>query len=199
MKKLVYIIAILAVVCISCEIGSRNTVEKEGEDSLGTVETTTMDETREVRGQVGDGTSMNVLELVTEQMDTLNIEIPGALVAGGLSVGDEVDVIYTKEYGSLTSSIAINLTALQHLWTQRSSQGTQSIELSKNGVAATYNMPNIDYVRWSILNGQLLLHAPQKAGVESSGYTDTFDILMLTDDTLVLGTANHQSKFWKEN
>ena len=56
MKKLVYIIAILAVVCISCEIGSRNTVEKEGEDSLGTVETTTMDETKEVRGLVGDGT-----------------------------------------------------------------------------------------------------------------------------------------------
>jgi hypothetical protein len=108
-------------------------------------------------------------------------------------------VIYTKEYGSLTSSIAINVTALQHLWTQRSSQGTQSIEISPKGVAATYNMPNIEYDHWSILNGRLLLHSPQKAGVESSGYTDTFDILMLTADTLVLGTENHQSKFWKEN
>ncbi|MBO7660953.1 MAG: hypothetical protein J6S65_05410, partial [Bacteroidaceae bacterium] len=82
---------------------------------------------------------------------------------------------------------------------QRSSQGTQSIEISPNGVAATYNMPNIEYDHWSILNGRLLLHSPQKAGVESSGYTDTFDILMLTANTLVLGTENHQSKFWKEN
>jgi acyl carrier protein len=198
-KKLVYIVAILAIVCVSCEIGSRNTAEKEGEDTLATVESTELDETKEVRGQVGDGSSMNMLELVTEQLDTLNIEIPGALVAGGVKVGDEVDVIYTKEYGSLTSSIAINVTALQHLWTQRSSQGTQSIEISPKGVAATYNMPNIEYDHWSILNGRLLLHSPQKAGVESSGYTDTLDILMLTADTLVLGTENHQSKFWKEN
>ena len=189
----------MAIVCVSCEIGSRNTAEKEGEDTLVTVESTELDETKEVRGQVGDGSSMNMLELVTEQLDTLNIEIPGALVAGGVKVGDEVDVIYTKEYGSLTSSIAINVTALQHLWTQRSSQGTQSIEISPKGVAATYNMPNIEYDHWSILNGRLLLHSPQKAGVESSGYTDTFDILMLTADTLVLGTENHQSKFWKEN
>ena len=120
MKKLVYIVAILAIVCVSCEIGSRNTAEKEGEDTLATVESTELDETKEVRGQVGDGSSMNMLELVTAQLDTLNIEIPGALVAGGVKVGDEVDVIYTKEYGSLTSSIAINVTALQHLWTQRS-------------------------------------------------------------------------------
>ena len=189
----------MAIVCVSCEIGSRNTAEKEGEDTLATIESTELDETKEVRGQVGDGSSMNMLELVTEQLDTLNIEIPGALVAGGVKVGDEVDVIYTKEYGSLTSSIAINVTALQHLWTQRSSQGTQSIEISPKGVAATYNMPNIEYDHWSILNGRLLLHSPQKAGVESSGYTDTFDILMLTADTLVLGTENHQSKFWKEN
>ena len=129
----------------------------------------------------------------------ISIKSPIAEALLNKKVGDEVDVIYTKEYGSLTYSIAINVTALQHLWTQRSSQGTQSIEISPKGVAATYNMPNIEYDHWSILNGRLLLHSPQKAGVESSGYTDTFDILMLTADTLVLGTENHQSKFWKEN
>ena len=68
-KKLVYIVAILAIVCVSCEIGSRNTAEKEGEDTLATVESTELDETKEVRGQVGDGSSMNMLELVTEQLD----------------------------------------------------------------------------------------------------------------------------------
>ncbi len=117
-----------------------------------------------------------------------------------MQAGDEVDVIYSKTEDGYMANIAINTTSLQHLWTQpRSTGGTQSLEISPEGHATTYDMPGVDYDAWSIHNGQLLLHSTRKAAVESSGYTDTFDILLLTPDTLVLGNADTQRVFWREN
>ena len=197
MKKILYFILPLFLLS-SCEWGTTTTGGEN--DSLLTDSIVDSVLVVEVRGTAGDGSSMNVLELVTDQMDTLSIEIPNSLIAGGVQAGDEVDVLYTKQGGILTSTIAINTTALQHLWTQPcSTGGTQSLEISPEGHAATYDMPGVDYDSWSIHDGRLLLHSPRKAAVESSGYTDTFDILLLTSDTLVLGNEQTHSVFWREN
>ena len=197
MKKIL-LFALPLLLCMSCEWGS--TSGGGNNDSLQTDTIIDSVVVVEVRGTAGDGTSMNVLELVTDQLDTLSIEIPNSLIAGGVQAGDEVDVIYTKQDGMLTSTIAINTTALQHLWTQpRSTGGTQSLEISPEVHAATYDIPGVDYDSWSIRDGRLLLHSPRKAAVESSGYTDTFDILLLTADTLVLGNEEGHNVFWREN
>ena len=198
MKKIFYFVAVLMLLT-ACEWG---TTQNGGEsDSLQKLDSVAeIVKVIETRGTVTDGSSMNVLEIVTDKMDTLDIEIPVSMVAGGVQEGEEVDVIYTKTDEGLKATIAINITALQHLWTQpRSTGGTQSLEISPEGHAATYDMPGVDYDSWSILDGRLLLHSPRKAAVESSGYTDTFDILMLTPDTLVLGNDNTHSVFWCEN
>ena len=180
---------------------TRNSESGVDSDSIALAEWKAENETHEVRGFVGDGSSMNYLEVITaDTNDTLNIEISNTLIAGGVKAGDDIDVIYTQADGELVSSIAINVSSLEHLWTQPSSQGgTQSLEIDHDGHATTYNMPGIDYDRWSLLNGQLLLHSPRKAGIEQSGYTDTFDILMLTADTLVLGHHAEIKRFWREN
>lgn len=197
MKKILFFILPL-LLFTACEWG---TTENGGDgDSLQTDSTVDSVQVIETRGTVTDGSSMNVLELVTDKMDTLDIEIPITMVMGGVQEGDEVDVIYTKTEDGLMASIAINTTALQHLWTQpRSTGGTQSLEISPGGHATTYDMSGVDYDSWSISDGRLLLHSPRKAAVESSGYTDTFDILMLTPDTLVLGNNDTHSVFWCEN
>ena len=197
MKKILWLILPLAVMS-SCEWGT--TTNGGNDDSLEVDSIVDSTMVYEVRGIAGDGTSMNVLELVTDGLDTLDIEIPVSMIAGGVQAGDEVDVIYSKTDDGYMANIAINTTALQHLWTQpRSTGGTQSLEISPEGHASTYDMPGVDYDAWSILNGQLLLHSPRKAAVESSGYTDTFDILLLTADTLVLGNEQTHSVFWREN
>ncbi len=183
---------------VACE--NTGTQQQEEADTLVVMPVTEVAQMTEVRGTVGDGSSMNMLELVTADYDTLDIEIANSLVAGSIAAGNDIDVIYSNVEGTLVSSIAINLTALQHLWTQRNAQGNlQSLEINAEGQAATYNMAGLDYDHWTLKDGQLLLHAPQKAGVESSGYTDTFDILMLTADTLVLGASDSQTIFWREN
>ena len=198
MKKLVYLFAALTALTavLSCEGNGKG----DGEEDTLTILPVEVPAMEEVRGRVGDGSSMNVLELITGDNDTVNIEISASIIAGGLMEGDEVDVIYTRLDSALVSTIAINVTTLQHLWTQRSSQGgTQSLEINPDGNATTYNMGNIIYDHWTLQDGQLLLHSPRLPGVESSGYTDTFDILMLTADTLVLSTSEAQSIFWREN
>lgn len=200
MKKIVYLsVALMGILAfVSCEgFGQKGNGD---EDTLAVVPLNEIPEIEEVRGRVGDGSSMNVLELITGDNDTLNIEVSASIIAGGLMEGDEMDVIFSRLDSALVSTIAINVTTLQHLWTQRSSQGgTQSLEINPDGNATTYNMGNIDYDHWSLLDGQLLLHSPRLPGVESSGYTDTFDILMLTNDTLVLSAGDAQSIFWREN
>ena len=190
--------ASLLLLCVYCE--NSGTQQQNDADTLDITSLEELPEVIEVRGVVGDGSSMNMLELVTPEYDTLNIEISNSLIAGSIAAGDDIDVIYSKVDNDLVSSIAINITALQHLWTQRSSQGQlQSLEINPDGFAETYNMNGINYDRWSVKDGQLLLHASQKAGVEGSGYTDTFDILMLTADTLVLGASDSQTRFWRDN
>lgn len=73
----------------------------------------------EAIGKIGDGTSMNVLELVDDNGDTLLINMPVSTITGGVESGDIIDVIYTASSGGdMTASVAVNLTALQHLWTQ---------------------------------------------------------------------------------
>ena len=197
MKKILYFVASL-MLFTACEWG---TTQNGGDnDSLLTDSIIDSVKVIETRGTVTDGSSMNVLEIVTDKMDTLDIEIPVSMVAGGVQEGEEVDVIYTKTDEGLVATIAINISSLQHLWTQpRSTGGTQSLEISPEGHATTYDMPGVDYDSWSIVDGRLLLHSPRKAAVESSGYTDTFDILLLTPDTLVLGNEQTHSVFWREN
>ncbi len=197
MKKILFF-ALPLLLCMSCEWGT--TTNGGNDDSLANDSVIDSTVVYEVRGIAGDGTSMNVLELISDGLDTFDIEIPVSMIAGGVQAGDEVDVIYSKTEDGYLANIAINTTALQHLWTQPcSTGGTQSLEISPEGHASTYDMPGVDYDAWSIKNGQLLLHSPRKAAVESSGYTDTFDILMLTADTLVLGNNDTHSVFWREN
>lgn len=155
---------------------------------------------REVCGTAGDGSSMNVLELITDRGDTLDIEIPIALIRGGVKAGEKLDVVYSEAGGRRISSVAVNVSSLLHLWTQHGQMGgTQSLELNEGGRATTYNMGGIDYDRWALKDGQLLLTSPVKVAQESAAITDTFDIVKLTADTLVLSAADMQSVFWREN
>lgn len=154
---------------------------------------------REAVGTVGDGTSMHVLELVTDSLDTLYLETSSIVVSGGLVCGNRVNVIYHRDAEGLTATAATNTTALEHLWTRRAANGhTQSLEIDAGGRAATYDMPTA-YSTWRLHGGQLLLSTPRQAGVEQSGYTDTFDIMLLNADSLVIAGAHGLQHYWREN
>ncbi len=153
----------------------------------------------EAHGIIGEGSSMNVIEFINDNGDTLYINKSGQDVMGGLVVGDELEVIYNVTKDDVFASVAVNLTSLQHIWSQRNLEGReQSLELDAEGRATTYNM-SVDYDSWEVKDGLLLLHSPKKLGDEGPAVVDTFEIMQLTTDSLVLMNGDFVTEFSRYN
>lgn len=153
----------------------------------------------EAHGRVGEGTSMNVIEFINDEGDTLYIYANSHSIMGGLAVGDELKIIYNVKDDDLIASMAVNLTALQHVWSQRGADGKeQSLEIDEKGRATTYDM-SVEYESWDVENGLLLLRVPKKIGDESPAIVDTFEIMQLTPDSLVLMNGDFVSEFERYN
>ena len=153
----------------------------------------------EAHGTIGDGSSMNVIEFINDDGDTLYISKNGQSVMGGVVAGDEVEVIYNVADDDIFASVAVNLTSLQHIWTQRGADGReQSLELDAKGSATPYNM-GVEYDAWEVKDGLLLLHSPKKLGDESPAVVDSFEIMQLTSDSLVLMHGEYVTEFERYN
>lgn len=148
---------------------------------------------KEIRGTAGDGTSMNVIEVVAVNGDTLYITTPAQMISGGIEAGDEVDIIYNDNGDENTGVVAINISTLTKVWNHINTLGAkQSIELCSNGDVNTWNMPAPAYDSWKLEGGKLLMHSPAVLAKEVGEHTDTFDILSLKKDELVLSLHNHE-------
>lgn len=192
MKKIyATILAIAAIIFASCNGKKEPVVNIVPVDELPSI--------IEAHGTIGEGTSMNMLEFINDDGDTVYINMSSQSIMGGEAAGDEIQVVYNTKADENIASIAVNLTSLQHLWAQIGSDGTeQSLELNSGGRASTYDM-SIDYDSWEIRDGLLLLHSPKKLGDESPAIIDTFQIMELTDDNLVLMNGIFTTEFIREN
>ncbi len=202
MKKLsLTVLALAALMFFSCE-EKKKEQDKTASTTPPKVKVVALDEIPgivEAHGTVGDGTSMNVLEFVNDDGDTLYISKGAQSVMGGVVAGDELEVIYNVTKEDVVASVAVNLTALQHLWSQRGADGReQSLELNSGGRATTYNML-VEYESWEVKDGLLLLRSPKKVGNESPAVVDSFEIMQLTSDSLVLMHGNMMTEFSRYN
>lgn len=172
---------------------------KGDNDSIKIISVDSLPGIEEAVGTIGEGTSMNVLEFISDNGDTVYINTPGDLVTGGGMSGDRVSVVYYVNGKENLASVVVNLTSLQHLWTQKGADGhEQSLELDANGVAVTYNM-RVEYNSWEVKDGLLLLHSPKKVASEGSEIVDSFHIMSLTDEQLVLANHNIETVFELDN
>lgn len=149
-------------------------------DSLAIVEQTTVEV-----GTVGDGTSMHLLELVGRSGDTLYFDYENNAV-GGLACGDLVSVEYTKGDGELNAEHIVNLTALCNSWMANYDFGSSYLTLKQDG-RASYVGSDFPYKKWAISDGCLYL-TKDGAYMTEEGDIDTFDIVLLTEDSLLLQT-----------
>lgn len=129
-----------------------------------------------IYGVCGDGSTMHVLELITDGGDTLSYMIgeqeSGTQdVLGGLLVGDRLAVIEGTQNGEKVAKKVINLTTLLGRWTSID----KNFEIEEGGVVkSNVKAESHPWTSWKILNGHLLLN------------TDTFDIDELGQDSLYL-------------
>lgn len=139
------------------------------------VESEAIDST--VFGTCGEGTAMHSLELITDAGDTLQYIIGEDAdgiqdVQGGLLVGDRLAVIEGMSVdGEKEARKVINLTTLLGKWVSLD----KNFEILEGGVVKSHLQAESNpWVRWKILNGQLLLNK------------DTFNISKLGKDSLYL-------------
>ena len=167
-------------------------------DTINVVGLDTLPGIVEMQGRVGDGTSMNELEVITPKGDTVIVSIAEEMIKGDVKAGDEVDVIYYINQDENLASTVVNMTALRHLWTASRNGQRQSIELDKDGVAVSYDM-GVDYAHWLVKDGNLILQDSKPIGSEKTQRSDTFEIMSLTSSQLVLMKHHEELVFEMEN
>lgn len=137
------------------------------------------------KGVVGDSTiygkcvdaAMHSLTMLTDKGDTLYFSLEDfsherrADVQGGLLIDDKLAVIAELHDDLHFPSKVINLTTLQGEW----KGAGRDFDIEEGGTVSTHvQYESTPYTTWKIFNGRLVL-AP-----------DTFDVTMLTGDSLCL-------------
>jgi len=176
MKKLIYAIAGIAILMGSygCKEGKpQNAVVEDSVEFL--TDTIEAEPDTTIYGRCGEGTTMHMLELLTNEGDTLTLAIPDdsiTHVKGGLSVGDRLAVI--TEAGDAESEAyatnVINLTTLLGKWAALD----KTFELQEGGTVVSDVQEPRPITEWKIFNGRFVLSI------------DTFDIYELGADSLYL-------------
>ena len=133
-----------------------------------------------IYGVLGDGTSMHVLEVKTDDGQTLNFAIDQDTVSdvqGGLLAGNRVTLVaYPKtndEAEMPEIKKLVNLTTLLGKWTSldRNFEILEDGSVKSTSAGASETNP---YTAWTMYNGKLILN------------TDTFDVLSLAADSMEL-------------
>lgn len=176
MKRIVYFIAFMAVVFIAASCGDK---KKNAESNMTEVAKDSAAVDTTLYGTCGEGTSMNSLQLITDNGKTLEFTMQGedtsSNVLGGLLSGDRLAVIACKTAdGEMFAQTVINITSLFGKW----SSIDRSFTIEEGGVVEGDQQEQKTYVDWRILNGKLILTS------------DTFSIYSLGPDSLLLENAN---------
>lgn len=176
MKKAALFASCLMALLLAIGCGRQKTVSQTVvEDS---VPPSTPDSTR--YGIIGDGTSMNSLQLVTDTGDTLVLSLMDASdnrtdVQGGLMAGDRVAVIAARCDGENVAEKVINLTSLLGKWTSID----KNFDILEGGTVQSHiKAETRPWTTWKIHNGNIVFNS------------DTFRINTLGADSLYLENAD---------
>ncbi len=194
MKKTFYVPLMFAGLLL-CNCHCAKTAPKDGDDKDSTKVTDTLtvaDST--MWGRMGEGTSMNVMEFVTEKGDTLYLsrysESTGldAQVIGDIRNFSDRFAVTTRgttvdEGQSLQT--CVNVSQMMGLW--KSSKG--SLTLYADGTA---DNGAANYTSWQMCNGKLVLSGKVTTEYGETARIDTMLIEQLDDDSLKLTTPQHE-------
>ncbi len=160
-----------------------------------------------VSGSILDAT-MNTLTLLTEVGDTVTFSTLDAEKKGTILIGDNAEVTYenTDENQKAVSPMAFKVIVspapgrLIGAWVEPTVIGDipyQGISIEEDGVAASINMETLTYESWAIVKGELVLKSTSEGGGQPITCVDTFNISVLTPDSLILENADYTLRYGK--
>ena len=191
MKKLVFLrVALVTVMLLSCGGGGRQKAEFQ-ED---TVDVNDLIRDHTLYGLCSGVPSESKLKVVTDNGDTLLLDVTPARSAnkmfGSVRPGDRLALMTNKAMNEANE--VINLNYLLGDWVMPDpldGSDEVGIRIKEGGVAESIEMTNITYRTWRIFNGKLEITSIREGGTESEE-TNYFDIIKLSQDTLVYRTVD---------
>lgn len=192
MKKLAFfgMIAAFVMTMGSCGGGAQQPKQAVEEEPDSVEDYMPFDQT--IYGLCGNGTAMNTLQLLTDNGDTLNLDMTNAQengqVFGGLQAGDRIAVMPNK--AKTEAVIVINQNTLLGDWVMPNPIDGSSevgIRIKEGGVAESIDQSSIIYKTWKIYNGKLEILSQREGGGDMEE-TNLYEILLLGADSLVYKT-----------
>jgi hypothetical protein len=194
MKKITFfgMMAAVALMVSSCFGGGNNQQQQvEEEEDSTAVGYVPLDQT--IYGLCGNGTAMNTLQLLTDNGDTLNLDLTAAQengqVFGGLQVGDRMAVLANKDKSEAV--LVINQNTLLGDWVMPNPIDGSSevgIRIKEGGIAESIDQSSIIYKTWKIFNGKLEILS-QRDGGGNLEEVNLYEIQLLGADSLVYKTS----------
>lgn len=193
-SKSFYICIIVAIVCL-CVMHCIMTYDDVAKDDNPTTESMLQNgdmkvniDSKQLMGRIGDGTGMSCIEFVTSDNDTLLLnrtsEFTGQDGRMYGSIQTETDNLYvlkTCDNGE-SVDVLVNLTELRTKW----HCGGRGFSLAADSTAQPLGAESPRYKRWSLNNGLLLLTREMRHEAGQTEVVDTFRIVSLSPDTLVI-------------
>ena len=174
MKTQLYLLPVAALMMLAGCNGNNKTNHDETDCDSLMVEESVVDSS--LYGVLGDATTMNMLQLITDVGDTMELVLASAdndeqVVVGGMLSGDRVAVSAHVAKGEHVADKVINITSLLGKWASID----KSFEIKEGGtVVSTIKAETNPWTTWKLLNGNIVLNA------------DTFTIDELGPDSMCL-------------
>jgi len=148
MRKNLFLAITMAVVIASC--GNKNQQGNYENDVIDVNELSTTDKTK--YGIVGAGTTMNQLQMINDNGDTLSVAISAAKekqqMLGGLSQGDRIAVMIAEENGQKVATEVVNLNSLLGHWIMPNPMDGSDyvgMTIKEGGIAESINQSSTFY------------------------------------------------------
>lgn len=198
MKKLEIAFMIACVAFLMAGCGNKNQqVPFDYGDSL---DIANVDPT--IYGVCGDGTSMNVIQIITDTGDTLSLSTTQAqengLMFGGLQTGDRMAVVPNED--KTVAEIVINQATLLGNWVMPNPiDGSDEVGLriKEGGIAESIDQSSIIYKTWRLTRGKLEIVLVREGGSEDEEVY-LYDLVKLTADSLIYKDADDTFEYGRQ-
>ncbi|MCR4582717.1 MAG: lipocalin family protein [Prevotella sp.] len=144
-------------------------------------------------GICGEGSAMNTLQVLTDNGDTLNLDLTAARennqILGGYAVGDRLALLSNNTRTAAT--LVVNINTLLGNWVMPNPIDGSSevgIRIKEGGVAESIDQSSIIYKTWKFSNGLLAIVSVREGG-EQMEEEVMYQILKLGADSLVYKTV----------
>lgn len=146
-----------------------------------------------VYGLAGAEGNDSVLDFIVPGSDPQHFNIREARsrgnIIGNFNVGDQVALVLSNNGRKVLK--AVDISSIVGRWIKNGIENdsiTEGLNLNSDGSAGTISttMPDMYYTHWKISNANLVLEKQDLYGKETRVSYDTFEIVRLQEDTLVI-------------